>query len=56
MSIGLWLRTAPQVAENKLFPIANGEKVLIVQSGDWSNVFIGGVQGYVRSKYLGDCR
>jgi hypothetical protein len=55
-SIGLWLRTEPSVGDNKIFPIANGVKVLVFQADTWAEVFIDGFHGYVRSKYLGDCK
>lgn len=57
-SIGLWLRSSPEIADNnKLLALPQGTKVRVVSSGIWSRVYLKPIDlyGYVKSQYLGEC-
>lgn len=57
-SVGLWLRKSPEISDNKLFALPQETKVVVIQSGEWSRVYVrtGDMYGYVKSSYLGNCK
>lgn len=59
ISDGLWLRNAPDVADNnKLLALPRNTRVTVVSPGEWSRVYLrpNDLYGYVKSQYLGACQ